>query len=491
MMRRTSHFRHFAAADSPPDALPASFTVVDVPGLYLCVHEASDWHLERSGEDWVFLTGTVFHLEETLDMSGLASRLIGAASPLDEIDHWVGAFAALHHKDGRLHAYRDAAAGSKVYFRTLPDGTRWLGSEPQLSKHWAPLEPHSDEGLRTLHASHWWRKRETFIAHVTPFEGVTQVIANHRFDWERRMAERIFPRADRQEMTPEAAIDYLLPRLRHVFRQATATHRVHLALTAGWDSRLALAASSQVRSDLHVYTFHRKTMKVDSPDLTIPARIARGEGFQHDIIETRPDIDPDTVAAIRESFTFTNPYRFNHLLTLFPGYDPRGLVLVGTVSEVGKNYLERVPFRNAREAVRAVHLVEHPWIVAHYDRWLEESAPVIRRHGYSALDFMHWEQDVTNFAGKGMQNGGFASKHISPFNCTKVLEVLLSVNPKLRDHHHPRFYGQFIDRAWPELMRYPVNPFRKEDAIRLAKRLRVYDTYKMLDNRIRPRPFKG
>ena len=491
MRVRTPHFRHFAAADRPPESLPAHFTVVDVPGLHLFVHEASDWHLEWSGGDWVFLTGTVFHLEETLDLPGLAARLIGAASPLDEIDHWVGAFAVLHHKEGRLHAYHDAAAGSKVYFRTFPDGTRWLGSEPQLSKHWAALEPHADEGLRTLHASEWWLKRETFIAHATPFDGVTQVIANHRFDWDRRMAERVFPRTDRQEMTPEAAIDFLLPRLRNVFRQATATHRVHLALTAGWDSRLALAASSEVRSGLRVYTFHRTTMKADSPDLTIPARIAAGEGFPYGIIETRPDIDPETEAVIRDSFTFTNPYRFNHLLTLFPEYDPQDLVLVGTVSEVGKNYLERVPFRNAREAVRAVHLVEHPWIVAHYDQWLEESAPVIRQHGYRALDFMHWEQDVTNFAGKGLQNGGFASKHISPFNCTKVLEVVLSVHPKLRDHHHPRFYGEFIERAWPELMRYPVNPFRKEDAIRLAKRLRIYDAYKMLDNRLRPRPFKG
>ena len=176
---------------------------------------------------------------------------------------------------------------------------------------------------------------------------------------------------------------------------------------------------------------------------------------------------------------------------MFPEFQPDQLTIVGTVSEVAKNYLEHIPIRTARQALRAAHLVEHPSIEAHFQKWMDQEAPVIERHGYRVLDFLHWEQDVTNFAGLGMQQINHVVHQFSPFNSVKVLQALLSTPTHVRDKYIPKLYAQLIRTAWPELMNHPVNPFLKEDAIRLMKRTGLYNPYKYLANRMVSRPFKG
>ncbi len=490
-MPRSLHFRQFAASSVLPiQALPPEMQPVEGLGLQLWVHAASDWAVSKAGTDWVFLTGLAFHLEAQLDLKGLADRLLVAEEPLDEIDMWSGWFAVVHSRGGQVHAYHDAAAGHKVYHRSLPGGGQWLGSDPMLSAHWAELQPHTDEDKRTLHASDWWRKRGTMVGDMTPFDGVKQVVANHRFDWNAGVAERVFPRRDRVPMGADAAIDWLLPRLENVMEQATRGRQLQLALTAGWDSRVSLAVSRKVADRIQCYTYHRPNMPAGSPDLVIPRDMA-AEGVQHRVIPEQADFSHPDWSLAQASHAVCRFRDFRHMLTQFPEFDSASLVIVSSVSEVTKGYLERIPVHNGLQAVRAAHLVEHPAVLAHFEQWMANSQPVVQRHGYRTLDFLHWEQDVTNFAGASMQRGNFSVPLFSPFNCTRILDVMLSTDPALRDHHAPQFHRMLIERAWPELLRYPVNPFPKEKAIRFAKRVGVYHPYKWLDNRLRPRPFKG
>lgn len=474
----------------PSTPLTPEMQRVDGPDIHLWVHESAEWALARREGDWVFITGLAFHVEVQLDLTGLAGRLLEAADPVAEIEWWSGWFAVIHSEGGRVLAYHDAAAGHKLYSRQLEDGHMWLGSDPLLSGYWGALEAHDDEAKRHLHASDWWRRRGTMIGDMTPFKGVQQVVANHRFDWSAGTAERVFPRQDRTPMKPDEAIDWLLPRMENVLQQATVGRQLHLALTAGWDSRVSLAVSRPVSDRIQCYTYHRPNMRADSPDLVIP-RSMSAEGVCHRIIPEKADFSHSEWSVAQASHTISRFRDFRHMLTQFPEFDSKSLVIVSSVSEVTKGYLEHVPVHNGVQAVRAANLVEHPAILRHFDQWMEVSQPRVAAHGYRILDFLHWEQDVTNFAGASMQRGNFSVPLFSPFNCTKVLEVMLSTDVALRDHHAPKFHRMLIERAWPELLRYPVNPFRKEIAIRFAKRWGVYRPYKFLDNRLRSRPFKG
>lgn len=490
---RTSHFRQFALADVPPkQPMPPHMRAVDVAaqGVSLWVHEQADWVLVRNGPDWVFLTGIVFHLSLDCGLEALGQRLIAAEDALDELEHWVGWFAVVYSRGGEMHCQHDATAGHKLYFRAVQGAFKWCGSDPLLSQYWGELEPHRDLALRELHASKWWNRRATMIGSMTPYEGVEQVVANHGLNWSLGRIERVFPRRERTPIVSGPALDELVAGLEHVMSMAVRDKEVHMGITAGWDSRITLAMSKSVRERIDYYTFRPPGREPDFPDIAVP-RAMSAEGFSHRVLSgPLPDSHPDWSAA-QASFTIANYPRFQKLLDMFPEYDPGQLVVVGSVSEVAKNYLEHIPISTGKQALRAAHLVEHPAIVSYFDRWMAKDAVFIRSMGYRPLDFLHWEQDLSNFAGAGMQYGNFSVPQFSPFNSVRVLALLLATPTEERDKYIPKLYEQFIRRAWPELMNYPVNPFLKEDAIRWMKRTGLYNPYKYLDNRLRPRPFRG
>ena len=97
---------------------------------------------------------------------------------------------------------------------------------------------------------------------------------------------------------------------------------------------------------------------------------------------------------------------------------------------------------------------------------------------YNILDLVHWEQDITNFAGQNMHYAHHYTKIASIFNCTKVLELMLAVHKRERDAKNPRFYKYLISKMWPELNKFPYNPSLKEKLIRFFKYIRLYKIYK-------------
>lgn len=490
-MVQSPHFRHFTAAVAPPaKPLPETFEILPVPDIFLAIHHAADYHLERQGKDWVFLTGLIFHIEERLSLAQMAKGLLNAADPLDEIDHWAGSFAALRCVGGQIYAYHDPAPDNKIYYRHLQQGGHWIGSDPMLSRYWQDLQPHHDPECRHFHASKWLNKRAILVGEYTPFQGVFQVLANHCFNWQSARHQRIFPRAPRREISVSEAIAYLVPRMQHVIAQAVEGKRVHMAITAGWDSRLILAASQPFAQEIDYFTFQRAPRPDDDPDLVLPAQMARDLGFSHRVVKVDPVLPAAHKKNLDETFTVVADYRYTHFLSLQPNFDPEELVLIGTISEVGKNYLEHIPVHNGKQAVRALHFVEHPWLIRYYEAWLAERAPEVRQWGYRMLDFLHWEQDISNFAGGVSQYGNYVVNVISPFNAGKILATMLAVDPAERDKHWPRLYEALIRQQWPALMNYPLNPFPREKKIRLMKQLGVYNLYKYLDNRLIAKPFK-
>ncbi len=57
----------------------------------------------------------------------------------------------------------------------------------------------------------------------------------------------------------------------------------------------------------------------------------------------------------------------------------------------------------------------------------------------------------------------------APFNCRRVLEAALSVDPGLRGEPDYPFFRAVIERLWPECLELPINPKPPEA---LAKRVR-------------------
>jgi len=139
-----------------------------------------------------------------------------------------------------------------------------------------------------------------------------------------------------------------------------------------------------------------------------------------------------------------------------------------------------VNVRNGEDVVRAIHSPDNKYLSNFYQKWLDRNKQIIQKYGYEILDFIHWEQDITNFAG---QNTYYAHHYVnlfSIFNSREIIQIMLAVNPKLRDGKDTIFFKYLIEKIWPELLQYPFNPTRKDKIILFMKKIKIYPIYKFL-----------
>ena len=121
-----------------------------------------------------------------------------------------------------------------------------------------------------------------------------------------------------------------------------------------------------------------------------------------------------------------------------------------------------------------------PYLEDYYQNWLNQNKETIKKYGYELLDFIHWEQDISNFAG---QNTHYANHYVnlfSIFNSREIMKIMLSVNPKYRDGKNTIFFRYLIKKMWPELLNYPFNPTFKDKLILFMKKINIYRLYKYL-----------
>jgi len=465
--------------------------MVDVPGQFLAVHAAATHATASDDERWAWVMGTVVHDSIELDLNGLAERLLHAADPLSETEHWCGAFVAVRHDNRGTWVYHDAGATHKVFYRQLPAGGVTFGSDPLLLGYWGPLSHLKDPVIREFQESNWLRRRHTRQGDRTWFEGVFQLMPNHSLDVASGKAIRTFPRAPREEMSSQAVVAEVGERLQFVMSQWLNQRQAFIGLSAGWDSRIVLAACRKRLDRLNTYSTLIPGLSSDHPDVTIPQRMAEAMGFQHRLIHPSDQMPPGMETILDGTFDRWREGWILPRLGWFKEYDPSVLAITGVTSEVAKNFLENAPIRTAKQATRAVHFAEHPWMLAYYDRWLSEDAVVVRSLGYSPKDFMHWEQDACNVAGASIHAFNFVVDSVTPFSSHHILKTLLAAPPSTRDKHRSSLYRSLVEHMWPELLEFPINPTRRDQLLLWSKLIGVYWPYKFLHSRFKARPFRN
>lgn len=491
-MNRSVHFRHFVAASSPPQQpLPETLDQLDLPGIQVAVHHGASHALAQDEQGWAWVVGTVVHDGIEVDMEGLATRLLHASDPLSETEHWCGAFSAIRYTAESAWVYHDAGGTHKVFYRKLDHGGGCVGSDPRLLQYWAPLQPIVDVKLREFQESDWLRRRHTRQGNRTWFEGTFQLMPNHSLDLKTWTEVRTFPRVERQPMGLEAVVSEVSERLQFVMGQWLRNRRVHVGLSAGWDSRIVLAACSQERTRLSTYSTLISGMSPSHPDITVPKRMAESLGFHHQVVAPCTEMPKELAPILNGTFDRWYPEWILPRLGWFKDYDPEVLAITGVTSEIAKNYLENAPIRTPLQATRAVHFAEHPWMMEYYEHWLSNDAVHVEAMGYEVKDFMHWEQDACNVAGASIHAFNFVVDSVTPFSSHHILKTLLAASPALRDKHNSRLYRALVESMWPELLDFPVNPMLRDQTILWAKKCGVYWPYKYLHSRYKSRPFPG
>lgn len=304
---------------------------------------------------------------------------------------------------------------------------------------------------------------------LTPRLGVTRLMPNHVLSMGGFDVERTWPGPDAiPDVEPEDGVARLY-RMVQTNAGRIARHRpVSAHLTAGYDSRMVLAALKPVAAELPLVTILLPGTNADL-DVQVASKIAKRFGLRH---EQRAFVEP-TAADMTEWFERTGNCVSDQVARLGPtldSWDQTEVQLTGACGEVGRAFYWKAsdvdgPRPSAEDLLARFGAPAIPRTVEAGARWLatlpeDASATLV-------WDLAYIEQRLGCWAGPAVFGSRQPIPSLSPYNSREVFALMLGLPAPYR--LSPRMCTDFIAEAWPELNAIPFNRPAGFDKLRFAK----------------------
>jgi hypothetical protein len=233
-----------------------------------------------------------------------------------------------------------------------------------------------------------------------------------------------------------------------------------LAITAGWDSRLILAASKDIAHRISYMTVRQLGMRDDHPDISVPARLLPRLGLEHHVVRASLISDPDFVGTFKANATLAHVHYTPDAQAILKFYGLRKAVLTAGVSEIARYGILGLAKRSTpAELSETVYGTgDNPFAIREIEKWF---AGIGNIYNLDLDTVFFWEQREGNWlAGNQVEFDTAWREIVIPYNCRSLLIDMLSV--RKHDRWAPRnmLYQRLIMHLWPDVLQEPINPHR-------------------------------
>lgn len=480
--------QYILANDGLNISLPDGWKSRRVAGYNLAVAPDLPLHTYQGEEVSYFLIGVAFHIElPALNENEMLSRLPKEFNAfLNAIDFLSGNFVIIRKSKDSIEILNDNSASLKAFYLLDDSGfVRAVASDPALLSEFFALEEDDSPEARYFYNSVFFTKNQIRLGDRTQFTNVFQILPNHFLDIASAQSIRFFPREKKDDLSLNESIDKTNYYLTNVIEAASRRYNLKCGLTAGWDSRMVLAATKQKKHEVLYYTFYSSNKTEQNKDIEIARTIADNLNLSYKLIDTSVQQVNIQKQELDKNYCLMHSHKPRLIANGFSRFDKgQDLALLGVISEIVKNYYESVIVKDGKTLAKASHFELCDYVINYQQKKYEELKPLCDKYGYNLKDIAHWEQDIANFAAQGIQYNSFALRTFSPFNSREIIKTILATPRKYRDKHCHKFYSNYLKKYWPELLEFPINPTLKKKMIVFTKKVKLYNIYKVLLNNV-------
>lgn len=444
-----------------PPAAPASYVTTDLGGVWV----ASDRALplvelrDRSGRRLGLLAGQAYSEFEgrflppgTIDLPVDAADI--EALETEVLPKLAGMFLLFTAGDLPRRIYADPA-GSLSLVWSAPDAR--AASSPSLL---LDEQAYADRFRADLHKALVVREGSGgwISGTLTAHRDVYRLLPNHYLDLASWTSHRFWPRPGEYDHWRDlgAAAEGAAEALRGFAHAAADRFRLAATLTAGFDSRLLVAACHDELARTAFFTIDGG----GGIDVDMSQVIAKRFGLNHRLIP--PKMADDAQVAIWDRAVgdcmIEAPRRSHPTLGELTDRDA---VFTGMYGEVGRCRLYRQDLLqinqariDARFVIDRLTLPAHPELIENVGLWFEGLAgqpnSVILDLAFHELKFGSWamgQRPMTNAV----------KLNLLPFAQRRVLDAFIGVAPA--DKGTEALFWAIIKRLWPDLASVPINKY--------------------------------
>jgi hypothetical protein len=455
--------------------LPGWIRLTLANGLFLTAHPDLPVHQAVHGSRSIVLLGYIIKSDEPSwsnddIIRDIVERIATPDDAFDLVVYCGGRFAIIVTVGDDSFIFHDAGGLRQIFCHIdLNDGC-WIASEPNLIARQLGLkvdnsvqEDLDNSDLFAGNPDYW------YPGSLTLYPSIRRLLPNHYFDIRSKQAIRYWPRKPISRVPFTEAVDKISRLLVGLMRGASKRSPLALGISCGLDSRLLLAASRELASDIQFFTQMGPLMREDDPDILIPKRLSERLGFQHKVLVLPERLPPDLSALLKDEmmagkeFKGINAYSIAEDL-LQDRSDT--IVVYGNLSEITKRDRFRYPqvpswLINGAFLTECLRMTGSATANREVSDWLNSVRPLTRKN-LDLLDLTHWEHRVGSWAATTFRVYDIAFETFCPYNCRRYIEIMWGVPFRQRTMPDYRLHHALVRQLWPETLVLPVVTINRE-----------------------------
>lgn len=387
---------------------------------------------------------------------------------------FAGRFVIFFIKNSSISIFHDASAAKKVYYTTETESI-WCASQPHVLAKYCKIDETEYKPLREfIKSDKFISHDQVFILDNTIYETVKQLLPNHYLDLENKKPVRFWPNKSNKTISLNEGIEEGSKMLKGIFESANNRYELMMAVTAGNDTRLLLAASRSVSSNVFYYTNYVPRLNDDHQDIVVPSKLFQTLGMKFNVLKYSKEVDEEFKQAYYKNTLFPSEVHLPIIYNYYKNF-PDKINLPGTFSDISRSF-----FNTYRKNITPDLLAkiwdygDIEYVIENYKIWIEKSVEKIKQYNYNVTDIFNWEERYGNWVTQYMAEKEIAQDEFAPYNCRNLMQIFLSVPAKYRDVHTNIYFRSMVKHLWPELLSQPFNPNRRKYTSHYLKKVNLY-----------------
>jgi hypothetical protein len=388
---------------------------------------------------------------------------------------YSGRFVILYSHTEHIFLFHDATATRKIYY-TNWNNDLWIASQPHLLANILNLTKTRDPSkLAYYDSGDLVRFYSGNVGDTTYYDEIHQLLPNHYLLVNNFTITRYWPNKIIKKQSIKTAAEHCAKMVRGFVEGMASRYEIMLPLTAGKDSRTLLAAAYHVRDRLYIYSNKMQNLNDKSADIAIPKQLLKNLDLKFNIVDPYVSIEEE----FKKVYFSNNPLASAYYMPVIYNYY---INFSNKVNIPGNNVADQeYIFTILNKKLTAGDLTEisglgkYEFANKYFLKWFSEAYEKCLQFNIHPMSLFYWEHRLTN-AMQTQMDKDIAQDEINPFNSRLLISQYLSVKP--RDNISPdyRLHRAMMKNLWPDVLKVPINPSRKNSLKNFFKILGVLKT---------------
>ena len=465
-----------------PITIDANFKTDKIgKNYYLKYHADLPFVSIKNKERRIIVLGNIFDpFHPEYSNSAIADKLsdLSFEQLLQSTDDYSGRYLIIYYDNLSLRLINDFMSHYKVYWTTFR-GKTWCASQPHILSRYTGANLLNEEYQREFFSSQIFCECDYFdFFDITRYSNIYHLQPNHALDLYTSSIRRYWPIDEIKPKNKEQVIRNSAELLRGYLKAASIRYNLMIPVTAGFDSRVMLAASKDIRERCIYYINKNEWMNDSHPDIYIPRKLLASLGENFQVIEFPKEVDK----GFKEIYIENNQTpRMERLPLIYNTYYNRFrdfLNLPGNGAEAFLYRWWRDLHNNvdARELNSILMKKEHQFSLEILDKWLNDVNILSKTLKIDISNLLYIELRMANWATNFQVNKDIAQDEFYPFNSRRLVSELLSVKPYYRQVNSKIILKEIIGLLWKEALDLPFNPTFSHQLKYAMEKIGIYNT---------------